>query len=54
MKTLKIILLFDVAVKLDVADYADYWNTPDWKSERDVKNTLIKLLKSICPRWSHT
>ncbi len=53
MKVLKIILLFDVAIKLDTTDYADYWNTPDWKSERDVKNTLTKLGHTVVPFGIH-
>ncbi len=43
MKSLKIVLLFDVSIKLDRSEYANYWNTPDWKIERDVKQSLTRL-----------
>ena len=43
MKTLKILLLFDLSLNIPPEEYADYWGTPDWKTEKDVKNTLTKL-----------
>lgn len=49
MKTLKIVLLFDLSVNLEPEKYVDYWNTPDWKTERDVKSTLIKLGHEVIP-----
>lgn len=49
MKALKIILLFDVCIKLTPDEYVNYWNTPDWKTERDVKNTLQKLGHQVIP-----
>lgn len=49
MKTLKIVLLFDLSIKLSREEYADYWNTPDWKTEKDVRNTLLKLGHEVIP-----
>lgn len=49
MKALKIVLLFDVCIKLTREEYANYWNTPDWKTERDVKVTLQKLGHEVIP-----
>lgn len=49
MKSLKIILLFDLSVKLTQDEYSDHWNTPDWKTEKDVKNTLSKLGHEVMP-----
>ncbi len=49
MKTLKILLLFDLSVEILPDDYSEYWNTPDWKTEKDVKNTLIKLGHQVIP-----
>lgn len=49
MKTLKIILLFDLSIQLLPEDYVDYWNTPDWKTEKDVRNALIKLGHEVIP-----
>ena len=53
MKSLKIILLFDLSVKIAPEDYSDYWQTPDWKIEKDVKNTLIKLGHEVIPYGIH-
>lgn len=53
MKALKIILLFDVCIKLTPEEYANYWNTPDWKTEKDVKNTLQKLGHNVIPFGIH-
>lgn len=49
MKTLKIVLLFDLSIKLPQEEYAKYWNTPDWKTEKDVRNTLQKLGHEVIP-----
>ena len=53
MKSLKIILLFDLSVKISQDQYADYWNTPDWKTEKDVKKALIKLGHQVIPYGIH-
>ncbi|MES2803500.1 MAG: ATP-grasp domain-containing protein [Bdellovibrionota bacterium] len=53
MKSLKIVLLFDLSLKLAPEQYSDYWNTPDWKIEKDVKNTLIKLGHEVIPYGIH-
>jgi len=49
MKTLKILLLFDIAVKLSPDEYSEYWSTPDWKTENDVRKALIKLGHQVIP-----
>lgn len=49
MKSLKVLLLFDLSINLSREEYADYWHTPDWKTERDVRNTLIKLGHEVIP-----
>lgn len=53
MKSLKVILLFDLSVKLSPEEYADYWKTPDWKTEKDIRNTLIKLGHEVVPLGIH-
>lgn len=53
MKSLKVLLLFDLSMNLNREEYADYWNTPDWKAERDVRNTLIKLGHEVIPLGIH-
>lgn len=53
MKSLKIVLLFDLSLKLAPEQYGEYWNTPDWKTEKDVKNTLIKLGHQVIPFGIH-
>lgn len=53
MKSLKVLLLFDLSINLSREEYADYWNTPDWKTERDVRNTLIKLGHEVIPLGIH-
>ena len=53
MKSLKIILLFDLSLKIAPEDYSAYWQTPDWKIEKDVKNTLIKLGHEVIPFGIH-
>lgn len=53
MKSLKIVLLFDLSLKIAPEQYSDYWNTPDWKIEKDVKNTLIKLGHEVVPYGIH-
>lgn len=49
MKSLKVLLLFDLSLNLPVEEYADYWNTPDWKPEKDVRNALVKLGHEVIP-----
>lgn len=49
MKSLKVLLLFDLSLNLPADHYADYWNTPDWKPEKDVRNTLTKLGHEVIP-----
>jgi D-alanine-D-alanine ligase len=53
MKSLKVLLLFDLSINLSREEYVDYWNTPDWKTERDVRNTLIKLGHEVIPFGIH-
>ncbi len=53
MKSLKVLLLFDLSINLKREEYVDYWNTPDWKTERDVRNTLIKLGHEVIPLGIH-
>jgi D-alanine-D-alanine ligase len=43
MKSLRILLLFDLSVKIAPEDYKLYWDTPDWKAEKDIKVSLKKL-----------
>jgi D-alanine-D-alanine ligase len=49
MKTLKIILLFDLSVQLKPDEYDSYWNMPDWKTEKDVKTALENLGHTVVP-----
>jgi D-alanine-D-alanine ligase len=49
MKSLKIILLFDLSIQLPAFEYEKYWQTPDWKSENDVRMALIKLGHQVIP-----
>lgn len=53
MKSLKVLLLFDLSVNLKPEEYADYWPTAEWKTERDVRNTLIKLGHEVIPLGIH-
>lgn len=53
MKSLKVLLLFDLSIKLSPEEYEDYWKTPDWKTEKDVKNSLIKLGHEVIPLGIH-
>jgi D-alanine-D-alanine ligase len=53
MKSLKVLLLFDLSINLKREQYVEYWNTPDWKTERDVRNTLIKLGHEVIPLGIH-
>lgn len=53
MKSLKILLLFDLSFKIDPKNYNHYWNTPDWKTEKDVKNALLKLGHQVLPFGIH-
>lgn len=49
MRPLKILLLFDLSVNLLTEEYDNYWNTADWKAEKDVRNTLVKLGHEVIP-----
>ena len=49
MRSLKVLLLFDLSVKISPEDYEEYWKTPDWKTEKDVRNTLVKLGHEVVP-----
>ena len=53
MKALKIILLFDVSMTLTATDCTDYWEMPDWKTEKDVKQSLIKAGHIVVPFGIH-
>ena len=53
MKSLKIVLLFDLSVPITPDQYHMYWNTPDWKTEKDVKNALTKLGHNVVPYGLH-
>lgn len=53
MKSLKIVLLFDLSLKIDPEQYGLYWKTAEWKTEKDVKNTLIKLGHQVIPFGIH-
>ncbi len=48
-KKLKILLLFDLSVSLSAEKYDEYWKTPDWKTENDVRNALLKLGHEVIP-----
>lgn len=49
MRVLKILLLFDLSVKISPEEYDEYWKTPDWKTEKDIRNTLVKLGHEVIP-----
>ncbi len=53
MKSLKIVLLFDISINIEPKDYGEYWNNPDWKTEKDIKNTLTKLGHQVIPFGIH-
>jgi D-alanine-D-alanine ligase len=53
MKSLKIVLLFDLSLPIPQEDYHLYWNTPDWKTEKDVKNALTKLGHTVVSYGLH-
>ena len=53
MKALKVLLLFDLSVKIAPEEYAEYWNNPDWKTEKDIKNTLLRLGHEVIPFGLH-
>ncbi len=53
MKSLKILLLFDLSVKLAPEEYENYWQTPDWKAEKDVRNSLKKAGHEVVPFGLH-
>lgn len=46
-------MLFDLSVKLSPEEYEDYWKTPDWKTEKDIRNTLTKLGHEVIPLGIH-
>ncbi|MCC2678604.1 MAG: hypothetical protein K0R29_1180 [Pseudobdellovibrio sp.] len=49
MKALKILLLFDLSVDIKPEDYHQYWNNPDWKTEKEVRKTLTDLGHEVIP-----
>ncbi len=49
MKSLKILLLFDVSIHVPAEEYTNYWNTPDWRTEKDVRQALTKLGHEVIP-----
>lgn len=49
MRSLKVLLLFDLSVKISPEEYEEYWKTPDWKTEKEVRNALIKLGHEVVP-----
>lgn len=53
MKSLKILLLFDLSVKITPEEYDEYWSNPDWKTEKDVRNSLKKLGHEVIPLGIH-
>ncbi|MGZ3690074.1 MAG: D-alanine--D-alanine ligase family protein [Pseudobdellovibrio sp.] len=53
MKSLKILLLFDLSVNIQPEEYDTYWNTPDWKTEKDVRKTLTDLGHQVIPFGIH-
>lgn len=48
-KSLKVILLFDLSVQLAPEEYQEYWKSPDWKTENDVRKALISLGHEVVP-----
>lgn len=53
MKTLKIVLLFDLSVEIAPEDYKSYWSDPDWKTEKEVRKTLEQLGHEVIPFGIH-
>lgn len=53
MKSLKIVLLFDLSVNISPEEYNQYWSNPDWKTEKDVKTALTKLGHNVIPYGLH-
>lgn len=49
MKSLKIVLLFDLSMNMTASDCAAYWNEPDWKPEKDIKTALMNLGHHVIP-----
>lgn len=49
MKALKILLLFDLSVDIKPEDYNQYWNNPDWKTEKEVRKALTELGHEVIP-----
>lgn len=48
-KSLKIILLFDLAMELKPTEYKLYWKDKDWKNENDVRKALLHLGHKVVP-----
>ena len=53
MKALKIVLLFDLSVDIAPEKYDEYWNNPDWKTEKEVRKTLTDLGHKVVPYGIH-
>ena len=53
MKSLKIVLLFDLSVDISPEEYDLYWSDPDWKTEKEVKKTLTDLGHEVIPYGIH-
>lgn len=53
MKSLKILLLFDLSVDIKPEEYDQYWSNPDWKTEKEVRKTLIDLGHNVVPYGIH-
>lgn len=53
MKSLKIVLLFDLSVDIPPEKYSEYWSSPDWKTEKEVRKTLTDLGHEVIPYGIH-
>jgi D-alanine-D-alanine ligase len=53
MKSLKIVLLFDLSEDISPEEYNQYWNNPDWKTEKEVRKTLTDLGHTVIPFGIH-
>ncbi len=53
MRSLKVLLLFDLSVKISPENYEEYWKNPDWKTEKDVRNALVKIGHEVVPFGLH-
>jgi D-alanine-D-alanine ligase len=49
LKSLKVLLLFDLSVDIKPEEYDEYWKNPDWKTEKDIKNALGRLGHEVIP-----